>query len=162
MQGAKSAVVFGALVLGLALTAGGAAGDTPRGALEGISGLEVVVMALPPELIQQGLTAAAVRTAVAEQLHASGIPDEHSATHLLAVTVGALRAAGRVAMHVQLEVSPRVRLADADQGVAMPHSRWRVEGVSLIEQPAAAAVCARVLEYVDRFIRAYREQNPPQ
>ncbi len=130
--------------------------------LEGVHALEVVVEALPPDLLQSGLTPAQMRADVLRRLSGSGISVDPTSPTLLYVTCTAERKAGIYALRVQVGVEPRVLLAQASSLMELPRTRWQLTGLSIADQLLASDVHTLVLDLVDRFIDAYREQHSNQ
>ena len=130
--------------------------------LEGVQALDVVVEAFQSNLVQAGLTPPQLRADVLRRLTGSGISVDPTSPTLLVVTCTADRKAGTTALRVHVGVEPRILLAQVSSLVEMPRTRWQLTGLSVSDQLLAADVQALVLDLVDQFISAYREQQHPK
>ncbi len=140
--------------------------DTPeaRASLKGIPLLRVNVDVDTPSLDQDGLTKQQLQKEVEKRLEAAGIvvaPITYSAVPLLWVvlTTDKVPAADLYAASIKVGLFQYVRLSRSLETGA-PAATWELEGVGSVPAPDASELRSWVLTYVDRFITAYREQNP--
>jgi hypothetical protein len=140
--------------------------DTPetRATLKGVPLLRVNVDVDTPGLEQDGLTKERLQKEVERRLEAAGIvvaPITYSALPVLWVvlTTDKVPAADLFAASIKVAFFQYVRIRRSLETGA-PAATWEVEGVGSVPASDASELRSWVVNYVDRFITAYREQNP--
>ncbi len=156
-------LAFLLLALSFLLAGLGRADDAPgnRATLKGIPGVRVVVAPTNLDAERDRLRSGDIETDVERQLQDAGIPVTRSAPDVLYIDVDARKTGGspRYACTTRVELLQLVNL-ERDPQITVFASTWglvRVEEVSAYDLPR---VRVTVRELVDRFITAYREQNP--
>jgi len=150
----------------LSLTVQAWATDTPmdRATLKGITEVQVVVEPIVPEIERHGLTHSQIQADLELRLKQSGINVVSSSPASLRVDIQLTRVmvfrvyaySLKVAIHqpVRLDRAPRISHVSAPT--------WSVDDSGTIGTQRVRELRSRVTEIVNRFITAYREQNPMQ
>ena len=152
-----------ALAVGLLLAAGPAYADHPtrgQATLTGLPGVEVAVT-LDGPLRSNGVTAAAVRRAIAKRLQEAGVPtgaERHAAR--LHVRLDARKATREyLALAIALELRQHVRLERAPEQVISAVT-WSNAAVAPLRDGEFGRVPARVADLVVRtFVRDFKAAN---
>lgn len=141
------------------------ADDTPeeRITLKGIKAVKVVVRDLHPDAEADGLTAGQLRGDVQARLRKAGVPTSPSATASLNVTVNTSgRENGWYYFVIEVSLTQPVALVRDRKSIILA-ATWRMGNFGdVAAQDLVRFVPETVAGHVDRFIRAYREQNPTQ
>jgi hypothetical protein len=140
------------------------AGDTPsmRGTLKGIKALDVLVH-IDPKVEPGGLESAQIRIDVEARLRQAGITVEppFSSLYHLFVVIDALEVEHAsfyaYTMHVQLRQEV---LLVRDPTITTVVPTWEVGYLGVVDTGNVAPIQSVLTDLVDRFITAYREQNP--
>ena len=143
----------------LILAAGNSALD--RATLRGLTGVNIVVDKLDPQLQEAGITADAVRARLEDRLHAAGIAVDTSKTDFVAVRMTAVRAnKGPFAVAVTMGAYQPVVLS-RDKNVRTATQTWEVETVLLAEpKQLYRGAMDTIDELAASFVAAYRSVNP--
>jgi hypothetical protein len=141
------------------------ADDTPeeRTTLKGIKAVKVVVRDLHPDAEADGLTAGQLLGDVQARLRKAGVPTSPSAATSLNVTVNTSgRENGWYYFVIEVSLTQPVALVRDRKGIILA-ATWRMGNFGdVAAQDLVRFVRETVAGHVDRFIRAYREQNPTQ
>jgi hypothetical protein len=141
------------------------ADDTPeeRTTLKGIKAVKVAVGDLHPDAQADGLTAGQLRGDVQARLRKAGVPTSPSAKAALNVTVNTSgRENGLYFFVIEVSLTQPVALVRDRKRIILA-ATWRMGNFGdVAAQDLAGFVRETVAGHVDRFIRAYREQNPTQ
>ena len=153
------------LALGIALpllTAPAWAQDSAsqRATLKGVTVVEVVVEAMDPVAEQDGLVRAQVQTEVELRLRQAGIPVGPTPTGHLYVNVDTEKSdhGQTYAYNVSVQYIQQVVLA-RDPTAPIFATTWETGGVGMIAASRLREVRQDVANYLDRFVKAYLEQN---
>jgi len=140
------------------------AGDTPqdRATLKGITGVQVVVETIDPEVERHGLTQSQVQTDLELRLTQAGIKVVSSSSASLRVNIQCMRVMLYRVYAYSLEVALQqpVRL---DRNLRISHvsaPTWSLSNSGVIPPQRVRELRSRVIEQVDQFISAYLKQNP--
>jgi hypothetical protein len=135
-----------------------------RATLKGVTIVEVVVEAMDPVAEQDGLTRSQLQTDVELRLRQAGITVGPTLTGHLYVNVDTAKSGqGQTyAYNVAVQYMQQVVLARDPKAPPIFATTWETGGVSMIAASRLGEVRQDVANYVDQFIKAYREQNPKQ
>ena len=156
-----------AAVLLAAVTPGGVAsvwaddGPGNRATLKGISAVKIVVAPTILDAQWDRLRSDQIETDVERQLREAGIAVLPSSDEVLYIVVEAKQtgASAQYACSARVELLQPVGLVrDAGRTVFAP--TWGLGRTEVVNANNPSSLRATVGELVDRFIRAYREQNP--
>jgi hypothetical protein len=138
--------------------------DTPmdRATLKGITEVQVLVETIDPEVERHGLTQSQLQTDLELRLKQSGIKVVSASPASLYVDIQIMRVMVLPLYAYSLEVAFQqpVRL---DRDLKISHvsaPTWSLSGSGVIMRQRVRELRSRVIEQVDQFINAYREQNP--
>jgi len=156
-----------AVALLAALTPGGAAsvraddGPGNRATLKGISTVKIVVAPTILEAQWDRLRSDEIETDVERQLREAGIAVLPSSAEVLYIEVEAKKTGGSAeyACSVRVELLQPVGLV-RDPGRTAFAPTWGLGRIEVVNANNPSSLRATVGDLVERFIRAYREQNP--
>ena len=134
-----------------------------RATLKGVDSVLVVVEDLEPGAERDGLLQSQLQTDVELRLRRSGITVDPTSSYILYVNVNSVRTEGGLyAYNIEISFAQAVRLLRNPETVLHFIPTWSVGSVGTIRANRLRNVQSRVIEYVDKFITAYLEQNPKQ
>jgi len=141
------------------------AGDTPmeRASLRGITSVRVLVEPISPDAAQDGLSTAQLEADVELRLRQAGlqvVPLANDVLQVQAITVkqpqGGFYAFTASVLFYQVVVPLRL----IQNQTQLPAATWSLAVVGAVPTGAVRDVRSHVVGLVDRFVAAYREQNP--
>ncbi len=141
---------------------------TGRDTLRGLTGVEVVVEDLQPELVDGGLSAAAIREDIERRLRANGIVvypshagNPSPAKPYLYVHLNALPLPGYATYVVGLQVHLRQTLRSSVTASNIVNAMtWDAHNVLAVPAGSLRAVRDEILDYVDLFIEDWAAAHP--
>jgi hypothetical protein len=136
--------------------------DLKRAAFKGITSVYVMVMAPEPGTRCPDLTDEQVRTDVEAQLRQAGIRTDANASSFLLINVGAVEAITNVLYSVTVSVElTEVVLLARDKRIMTLGATWHQVGLGIAGTSSLPEYPRKLLaDILDRFIHAYRDQNP--
>ncbi len=142
------------------------ADDTPqsRASLKGITTLKVVVENMNPDAERDGLTTNQIQTDVELRLRQAGITLSPTASAFLYVAVPAQKRSAEFPLYgyaIAVELIQPV-IVPRDQPIAVYATTWSIVAASSVGAANLRTIRSFVVDYIDRFINAYLEQNPRQ
>ena len=154
-------ILVASVLLLLTVPAWGTDTPTDRATLKGITEVKVVVETIDPNVERHGLTQSQLRTDVELRLRHSGITVDSTSHYILYVNVNTARTGGGIyAYNIEVSFGQAVMLLRDPQTVLNVVPTWSVGSVGTIRANRLPNVQSRVIDYVDKFIAAYLEQNP--
>ncbi len=140
-----------------------AAGDAPldRATLKGLGSLNVVVDALDPDLVKQGISSDDLRKELEGRLQRAGIATDQAASEFVGIRLLHVRAArGPYALCISVSVYQPVLLV-RDKDIKTATETWAVETVLMADPKVLSReALTSVDELADRLVSAYRAVNP--
>jgi hypothetical protein len=123
--------------------------------------MQVGIEKIQPDAERDGLTRSQTQTDIESRLRQSGITLDPASPYLLYVTINTVRDPASPVYAFNIVVT-------FHQGVSLPRNpkslhlatTWSVSHVGLVGADHLRDVRSKVADLVDRFISAYREQNP--
>jgi hypothetical protein len=154
------ALLFVACLLPAAATDAQQFVSTGRDTLRGLTGLEIVVESLSPELQRAGLSTEALRSAIERRLHSAGVtvypsqranpgpaqPYLYLHTNAISLEQGSLFA---VAIQVQVRQTLQSLVTGSKIVDAMT---WDSHDVVVLQAPRIGEIQAEIQSHVDRFV----------
>jgi hypothetical protein len=139
------------------------AGDSSldRATLRGLTGVNVVVDKLDPQLETAGIKADAVRARLEDRLRAAGITVDTTKTDFVAVRMTAVRdSRGPFAVAITIGAYQPVVLS-RDKNLKTATQTWEVDTVLLADpKQLYRGAMDSIDELAARFVTAYRSVNP--
>jgi hypothetical protein len=138
--------------------------DSPesRATLKRIKAVSVMVEWIDPEVEREGLTRDQLQSDVEMRLRKAGIPVVPSAGESLHITVQPMKhSADLYAYAIHVALHQRVKLS-RDSNIVASAPTWGVGCIGTVRPDDLRNVRASLADDVDKFIAAYREQNPKQ
>jgi len=153
-------LALGIVLLLPAATAWGQDSAAQRATLKGIAIVEVVVEAMDPVAEGDGLTRSQLRTDVELRLRQAAITVGPTLTGHLYVNVDTEKSdhGQTYAYNVSVQYIQQVVLA-RDPTAPIFATTWETGGVGMIAASRLREVRQDVANYLDRFVKAYLEQN---
>ena len=148
-------------VSGLAVSVRADDGPENRGTLKGISAVKIVVAPTILEAQWDRLRSDEIEADVERRLREAGIAVLPSSPEVLYIEVEAKKTGGSAefACSARVELLQPVSLM-RDPGRAVFAPTWGLGRTAVVNANNPSSLRVTVGELVDRFIRAYREQNP--
>jgi len=138
--------------------------DSPvdRATLRGVDSVMVTVEEMKPDAERDGLRTTQIQTDVELRLRQSGIKVDSSSRCLLYVNVDTLKLdTGLYSFNIEVEFNQEVMLL-RDPTITNLAPTWSVTMIGHAGADKLRNVRSFVIDLVERFIDAYREQNPKQ
>jgi hypothetical protein len=132
-----------------------------RATLKGVNSVLVAVEDLDPVAERDGLTQSRIQTDVELRLRRSGVTVDPTSQYILYVNVNTVRTDGGLyAYNIEVSFAQAVALLRDPEVVLHVVPTWSVGYVGTIRANRLPNVRSRVIDHVDKFITAYRAQNP--
>jgi hypothetical protein len=129
--------------------------------LKGITSIQVFVEGVSPEDKSHGITKARLQTDVESQLRKAGLAVSTNATEYLYVNVNTLQSRHRLSSYSVVVMLRQSAYLVRDPLIMAPAAITWWKGTDGITATAnLSSVRDAVSDLVDKFIAAYREQNP--
>lgn len=150
--------------LAITVPALGAADDPDsRATLRGIKAIRVLVESMRPDAERDGLRKAQLQSEVKLRLQKAGITVTPSAAAFLYVSVNTAKKTilgmPYYAFNIDVQVAQQVSL-NRDPNIVNLAATWGVGYIGTVGAQKLGDVRASVADLVDKFIKAYLEQNP--